>query len=114
VSEAFPGIPEPQDESPPKTVHVDPTLGVEEVRLRWEARSAQWRARELAERVFGGEVTARLIGHSTRSSFRGLLYLDVPYTDLHRHRALEACFLAVAARDPVLARVPFVFVLGPT
>jgi hypothetical protein len=113
VSQAFPVFPEPPDESPEKTVHVDPTLGIEEVRLRWEARSAQWRARELAERVFGGEVATRLVGLTTRSTFRGMLHLQVPFTHLERHRALEACFLAVAARDPVLARVPLVFVLGP-
>jgi hypothetical protein len=113
VSEAFPRVGGSHRESRANTVHVDPTLAIEEVRRRWEARSAQWRARELAERIFGGEVEARLLGHGVRSSYRGLLHLDVPFTDLDRHRSLEASFLAVAAQDPVLSRVPFVFVLGP-
>ena len=113
MREAFPEVGEAPNGSRPNTVHVDPRLGLDEMRRRWEARSAQWRARELAESIFGGEVEARLVGHGVRSSFRGLLYLDVPFTDLERHRSLEACFLAVAARDPLLSTVPFVFVLGP-
>jgi hypothetical protein len=114
VSEVFPSPPARPQERREKTVHIDPTLGIEEARLRWETRTAQWRARELAETIFGGEVTARLSGHTTRSSFRGLLHLDVPFTSLERHRSLEAVFLAVASRDPVLARVPLVFVVGPS
>jgi hypothetical protein len=113
VSEVFPVPPAPPEQKREKIVHIDPTLGIEEARLRWETRTAQWRARELAESIFGGEVTARLSGHTARSTFRGLLHLDVPFTSLERHRSLETIFLAVAARDPVLSRVPLVFVLGP-
>jgi hypothetical protein len=113
VSEVFPVRPALPEHKREKLVHIDPTLGIEEARLRWETRTAQWRARELAETIFGGEVSARLSGHTVRSGFRGLLHLDVPFTSLERHRSLEAVFLAVAARDPVLCRVPLVFVVGP-
>ena len=114
MKELFPGDagavqpPEPQ-----RTVYVDPTLEDETLRWRWETRAAQWRARELAEHVFGGEVTARLSGRITRAPFCGLLHLDVPFEDLASHKALEAVFLASASRDPILARVPFVYILGP-
>jgi hypothetical protein len=67
----------------------------------------------VAEAVFGGEVRARLSGHSGGSPFRGLLHLDVPFRDLETHRALEAVFIACASEDPVLEQVPLIFVLGP-
>jgi hypothetical protein len=95
-----------------KTVFVDPTLGVDTRRERWEARAAQWRARHVAELVFGGDVEARLSGRG-RPPFRGLLELDVPFTDLSTHREREAVFLACVARDPLLASVPFIYVIGP-
>jgi hypothetical protein len=95
-----------------KTVFVDPTLGVDTLRERWEARAAQWRARHIAELVFGGEVAARLSGRG-RPPFRGMLELDVPFTDLETHREKEGVFLACVARDPLLASVPFIYVIGP-
>jgi hypothetical protein len=98
---------------PERTTYVDPMLGEQSASWRWEARAAQWRARELAESVFGGEVTARLTGRAGRQAFRGLLYLDVPFRDLATHRSLEAVFLSCAAKDPILARIPLVFVMGP-
>ena len=93
------------------TIFVDPTLAQVQERDRWEARAAQWRARELAEAVFGGEVEARLDGPK-RGPFRGLLHLDVPFADLAEHRRRERAFLAAAVADPVLARMPLVFVFG--
>jgi hypothetical protein len=109
----FPRGSDPVAPAPERTTYVDPTLEEQSAAWRWEARAAQWRARELAEIVFGGEVVARLSGRAGRAPFRGLLHLDVPFRDLDTHRALEAVFLSSASRDPVLGRIPLVFVLGP-
>jgi hypothetical protein len=100
------------DDGRPWTALVDPTLARELEQDRWEARAAQWRARALAEAVFGGEVEARLEGHTIRGPFRGLLHLSVPFGGLAEHRGREAAFLAAAARDPVLTRVPLLYVFG--
>lgn len=113
MNELFPSTGRRPEQDREWPEHVDPGLGLEAYRSRWETRAAQWRALELAESVFGGCVTTRLTGRTPRSTFRGLLHLQVPFAGLERHRALEALFLASAARDPVLARVPFVFVLSP-
>ena len=112
MSEWLPGLQGPVEEDPERTVYVDPTHGEKTHRSRWETRAAQWRAHELAEQVFGGEVTTRLTGRLPGASFRGLLHLAVPFRDLESHRTLEAAFLACAARDDLLASVPFVFVLS--
>jgi hypothetical protein len=113
MSELLPGRVRWASADPPGTVHVEPTLGERTAEERWEARAAQWRAMELAEDVFGGEVAARLTGRIGGHPFRGLLHLDVPFGDLAQHRLREAAFLAAAAHDPVLERVPFVFVFTP-
>ncbi len=84
-----------------------------ERRARWEVRAAQWRARELAEVVFGRVGESSLLGAPPGGPLRGLLRLGVPFADLGDHREREARFLAAAAADPVLARVPLVYVLGP-
>ena len=73
MRELFSDTPSPLPTEPEETVYVDPTLGEEPAHWRWEARAAQWRAMELAEHVFGGEVSARLSGRSGRTPFRGLL-----------------------------------------
>jgi hypothetical protein len=99
------------DDDEPAMLFVDPVLDQVQERVRWEVRAAQWRARALAEVVFGGEVEARVTGR-LRGPFRGLLHLDVPFQGLAEHRARERVFLAAAANDPVIARVPFVFVFG--
>ena len=93
---------------------VDPTVEWVPERARWEARAAQWRARALAEAVFGSGVEARLSGIAAAGWWRGLLHLDVPFRALPEHREREARFLAAAARDAVLARVPLLFVFGPS
>lgn len=80
---------------------------------RWEVRAAQWRALELASAAFGEPVRSSLLGLRTRGALRGLLRLDVPWEGLERHREREALFLAMADADPLLSRVPLVFVLGP-
>ena len=105
------GAAPPVDDQKPSTIFVDPTLLEVRERDRWETRAAQWRARALAEAVFGGEVEARLTGQM-RGPFRGLLHLDVPFRDLPDHRARADVFLSAVGADPVCGRVPFVFVFG--
>jgi hypothetical protein len=80
---------------------------------RWEVRAAQWRALELARSVFGAEARGGMIGLRHHGPLRGLMLLDVPFDGIERHRALEARFLAMAASDPLLCRVPLVYVVGP-
>ena len=95
------------------TEHIDPFLD-RFVEIRpWELRSAQWRAREFAEIAFGGEVGARLVGRPGYRSFRGLLYLFVPFRNLADHEDRQALFLSWVGRDPVLRRVSLIFVFEP-
>lgn len=83
-----------------------------ERRARWEVRAAQWRARELAEDVFG-EVTEMVVsGIRAEGPLRGLLQLKVPFDDLGNHRAREERFMAAASSDPLLATVRLVYVFG--
>ena len=88
-------------------------LSLAERRVRWEVRAAQWRAREIAEIVFGGVAASSLIGIRSQGPLRGLLELEVPFECLDSHREREARFMAAAQADPVLARVPLVFVFAP-
>lgn len=97
----------------PHPSQIDRRRTVEDVRRSWEVRAAQWQARALAEAVFDGPVTCTLTGMRAGQPWRGLLRLDVPFDDLESHRTLEARFLASAGRDPLLSRVPFVYVIGP-
>jgi hypothetical protein len=86
----------------------------EEERLgRIEVRAAQWKALELARAVFGKEVGVAMIGLRPRGPLRGLLRLDVPFDSLERHREREGVFLSLVGQDPLLARVPLVYVVGP-
>jgi hypothetical protein len=89
------GLPEPEH---PRLQ--ERPLSDRERRARWEVRAAQWRARALAEARAGGAL-------------RGLLRLQVPFDDIHRHREREASFLAAVEADPVLASVRLVYVIGP-
>lgn len=84
-----------------------------EQQARWAVRAAQWRAYEIAESVFGAVTRSSLIGLRSSGEMRGLLNLEVPFVDLGTHRSLEARFMAAVDSDPVLARVPLVYVLGP-
>ena len=83
-----------------------------EQRARWEVRAAQWRARQIAELVFGRVTRSSLIGLRSEGTMRGLLNLEVPFIDLSTHRASEQRFMAAVETDPILSRVPLVYVLG--
>lgn len=89
------------------------TLDREEQQSRWAVRAAQWRARELAEIVFGAVAESSLRGLRTKGPARGLLLLRVPFEDLASHQAREARFMAAAEADPVLGQIPLVYVFGP-
>lgn len=80
---------------------------------RWEVRAAQWRALELAQEVFGADVEGSLLGLRASGGIRGLMRLQVPFHTLDDHRSREGRFLALVGADPVMARVPLVFVVGP-
>ncbi len=80
---------------------------------RWQLRTAQWRALELAEAIFGPEVEAVVAGAAGPGPFRGLLRLRVPFRDLARHRKREAAFNQLAGSDELLSALPLVFVFDP-
>lgn len=88
-------------------------LSPAEMRARWEVRAAQWRARELAEVVFGSVTSMGMSGIRGEGRLRGLLRLDVPFADLEEHRQREARFLSAVEADPVLSGVRLVYVIGP-
>ncbi len=98
---------------PQTTEHQDPFLDRRLERRPWELRSAQWRALALAEAVFGNGVRARLSGQGTHAELRGLLTLRVPFATLGDHRRRESIFLSWAGADPVLSRVPLLYVFEP-
>jgi len=86
----------------------------EERRARWAVRAAQWRAREIAQHVFGGGVEARPAGPvPTSGPVRGMLRLRVPFDHPDGHRDRESRFMAAAYRDPVLSQVALVYVFDP-
>ena len=89
-------------------------LSVAERRARWEVRAAQWRAREIAEVVFGSVAESSMVSLRVEGALRGLLRLEVPFHDLPTHRAREDRFLAAVADDPVLTRINLVYVFGPS
>ncbi len=93
-------------------LHQQP-FSLAERRARWEVRAAQWRAREIAEIVFGGVSESSLVSLRSDGPLRGLLRLEVPFLELGVHRARESRFLAAVESDPVLARIPLVYVIGP-
>jgi hypothetical protein len=73
----------------------------------------QWRAQEFGQEAFGPATESSLFAARTSGPLRGLLRMHVPFTDLDLHREREARFLAAAAQDPILTRIPLVYVLGP-
>jgi hypothetical protein len=93
--------------------HVDPQVRRRLDRKPWEVRSAQWRAWTLAEAAFGTGVQVLLSGRTGYQGIRGLLTMSVPFRDLSDHRGRESLFLNWVSRDPVLARVPLIFVFQP-
>jgi len=84
-----------------------------EQKSRWEARAAQWRARELAEIVFGGVGESSLSSLRPSGVLRGLLRLSVPFVDLPAYRDREARFMAAVESDPLLSRIRLVYVIAP-
>jgi hypothetical protein len=102
------GLPEPEH---PRLQ--ERPLSTAERRARWEVRAAQWRAREIAESVFGDVTGGELLSVRSRGPLRGLLSLEVPFVDVRSHRDREARFLAAVAADPVLTRIRLVYVIGP-
>ena len=105
-----PGGPSPL---PEPTEHLDPFLQRSLERRPWEVRAAQWRAWALAEGAFGKGVQVRLSGRGVHEGFRGLLTLVVPFSSLGEHRIRESIFLSWARSDPVITRVPLLFVFEP-
>ena len=83
-----------------------------EARGRWEVRAAQFRALELARETFGHATRGAMVALRHQGDIRGLMRLDVPFEDLEGHRRREAAFLSLAADDPLLNRIPIVYVLG--
>lgn len=108
----FPRPPDPQNDAD-GIVTQDPFLERLVERRPWQIRSAQWRAWALAEEAFGAGVRTSLSGRGGHAGFRGLLTISVPFRAMEDHRDRESLFLAWASRDPVLMRVPFVFVFRP-
>ena len=98
---------------PESMEHTDPFLAKRVEAEPWELRSAQWNAWVLAELAFGRKTRVSLVGRPGYQSFRGLLYLSVPFRDLTDHRIRESLFLSWAGQDPVLTSVPLVFVFEP-
>jgi len=102
------GLPEPEH---PRLLQRPYSLA--ERRARWEVRAAQWRARELAELVFGQVSESSLCSLRPRGDLRGLLRLRVPFSDLVAHREREARFMAAVESDPVLTQIRLVYVIAP-
>jgi len=101
------------DPTPESTEHLDPFLARRIEARPWELRSAQWTAWVLAEIAFGEGIKVSLVGRPGYPDFRGLLYLSVPFRDLADHNTRQSLFLNWAGRDPVLSRVPLVYVFEP-
>jgi hypothetical protein len=113
LDELVPRRPWADDDPKETTVHLDPLLSRRLEGRRWELRAAQWRAWELAEAVFGSRVRLGLKKGNGPGTFRGLITLFVPFRSLEDHRGREELFLSWAGADPVLARVPFIYVFEP-
>ena len=84
-----------------------------ERRARKEVSAAAWRAREIAEVVFGRVSESSLIGLRSDGPLRGLMRLDVPFINLRIHEDRQARFMAAVDLDPILERVNLVYVIGP-
>lgn len=109
-------LPEPafwREDDKPYPSLIEQSLVREDRLLRWEVRAAQWRAHELALAAFGPGVRMSMTGIRQRGRLRGLLRLDVPFVDLGSHQDRESRFMASVQADPLLARVPLVYVVGP-
>ena len=85
----------------------------ERQQARREVRAAAWRAREIAEVVFGHVSESSLVGLRSDGPLRGLMRLDVPFVNLRMHEDRQAQFMAAVDRDPILERMSLVYVIGP-
>jgi hypothetical protein len=54
-----------------------------------------------------------LSGVGAGGRLRGLLHFEVPFSDVDAHRAGEERFMPAVDVDPLLSRVPLVFVFAP-
>jgi hypothetical protein len=113
MDDLLPHVPGVPLDGPEPMEHVDPLLARRIDRKPWEIRSAQWRAWTLAEAVFGTGVRVHLSGRIGYQGIRGLLTMTVPFRDLTDHRGRESLFLSWAAQDPVLSRMPLIFIFQP-
>lgn len=95
------------------TVHIDPLLARRVDARPWEVRAAQWRAWELAELSFGEGVRVALTGRRGSPPFRGMLSMTVPFRGLEDHKRREEVFLSWATADPILSRIPLIFLFQP-
>lgn len=87
---------------------------LDRTRRAWEVGTARWRACAMAEAIFGGPVVAKIDAVADgRGAFRGMVSLHVPFSDLGLHQWREDVFQACAAADPVLGRVPVLFIFQP-
>ena len=84
-----------------------------ERQARREVRAAAWRAREIAEVVFGRVSESSLVGLRSDGPLRGLMRLDVPFVNLRMHEDRQAQFMAAVDLDPILERASLVYVIGP-
>lgn len=98
---------------PEATEHIDPLLARRVETRPWELQSAKWRAQFFAEMAFGAPVEVTLAGRPGYPDFRGLIYLSVPFRHLSDHNSRQALFLAWAEGDPVLGRIPLIYVFEP-
>lgn len=108
-----PSRPHPHGPDPEHPALGQRDLTREERRQLDAVRVAHWRARELAVHVFGSVARSALLGGRSTGPIRAILRLDVPFEDLSAHRDRERIFFASVRSDPLLARIPFVYVVGP-
>jgi len=111
-----PFLPEPHGRGPlePETTErLDPFLQKLVEKRPWELHSGRWRAWTLAEMAFGSGVSVSLAGRLGYAGFRGLLHLSIPFRTLEDHSRRESLFLSWAGEDPILSRLPLVFVFEP-
>jgi hypothetical protein len=91
------------------TTAIDPRFGRDH-RHHWTLQSALWRARLLAEAVFGGSCVCEIGEFPKTRLFQGLLELEVPFTNPEQHFCRERIFRSWAGRDPVIGQLSLVFV----
>ncbi len=94
------------------TTTVDPRIE-RDPRHHWTLQSALWRARLLADAVFGASCCCDVGAFPRTVAFQGMLELEVPFVDPEQHFRRERLFRSWASRDPVLGQVSLLFVFRP-